>query len=148
MTLRVLIRKALFASLYGWIGGFGASLPFQVTELIRATGSAAHAAVALLLWTIFSLLVSLYFCAFFVIPIGWMLPSSLLLRHRALSIAAAGIFGVLLAAVRVHIWTAVRHDGIGPFNFYMWATYSGAFFLTASAVYTRSLRTQVRRARH
>ena len=148
MTLRVLIRKALFASLYGWIAGFGASLPFQVTELIRASGSGAHAAIALVLWTLFSILVSLYFCAFFVIPIGWMLPSSLLLRRRALSVAAAGIFGVLLAAIRVHIWTAADHDGIGPFNFYMWAAYSGAFFLTASAVYTRSLTTHVWRARH
>jgi hypothetical protein len=140
MSLRVLIRRALFASVYGWIAGFAASLPFQVTELIRASGSAAQATFALLLWTLFSLLVSLYFCAFFVIPIGWMLPAALILRHRPLSIAAAGVFGVFLAAIRLHIWTVRYHDGISPFNFYMWATFSGAFFLTASTVYTRSLR--------
>lgn len=140
MTLRVLIHKALFASTCGWIAGLAASLPFQATEAIRASGSTASAAVALLLWSLFSLLVSFYFCAFFVIPIGWMLPSSLIHRHRALSIAAAGVFGLLLAAVRLHIWTAADHDGIGTINFWMWAAYSIAFFLTASVVYTRGAR--------
>lgn len=140
MTLRVLIRKALFASAYGWIAGLLASLPFQATEAIRASGSAAQTVFALLLWTLFSFLVSLYFCAFFVIPIGWMLPTALILRHRPLSIAAAGVFGVFLAAICLHIWTARYHDGISPFNFYMWAAFSAAFFLAASTVYTRSLR--------
>jgi hypothetical protein len=148
MTLRVLVRKALFASLIGWIAGLGASLPFQVVEVICASGSEANAAVALLLWTLFSLLVSLYFCAFFVIPIGWMLPSSLLLRHPALSIAGATIFGVLLPAIRLHIWTAADHDGISPINFCMWAAYSGAFFLGTSAVYTRSITQHVWRPRN
>ncbi|MBV8114917.1 MAG: hypothetical protein JO300_09260 [Silvibacterium sp.] len=148
MTLRVLIRRALFASVYGWIAGLVASLPFQATEAIRASGSIADAAFAILLWTLFSFLVSLYFCAFFVIPIGWMLPSSLILRHRLLSIVAAGLFGAFNAAVRLHIWTARYHDGISPFNFYMWAAFSGAFFLTASMVYTRSLTQHVWRAKH
>ena len=140
MTLRVRIRRAVFASFIGWIAGFTASLPFQVTEVIRASGSAAHAAVALLLWTLFSLVVSLYFCAFFVIPVTWMLPATLILGHRVISIVAAGVFGVLLAAFRLHIWTARYHDGISLINFCMWAAYSGAFFLAASAVYTRGLR--------
>jgi hypothetical protein len=134
MTLRVRIRKALFASLIGWIAGFAASLPFQVIEAIRASNSAAF---HLLLWTLFSLLVSLYFCVFFVIPVTWMLPATLILSHRLISIAAAGIFAVLLTAVRLHIWTARYHDGVSLINFFMWAAYSGAFFLTASTVYTR-----------
>jgi len=138
MNLRVLIRKALFASLFGWIAGFAATLPFQVIEVVRASGSGAHAVVALLLWTLFSMLVGLYFCAFFVIPIGWMLPTSLICRHRVLSITAAGAFGVLLAAIRLHIWTAADHDGISPINFFMWAAFSCPFFLAASTVYTRS----------
>ena len=139
MTLRVLVRKALFASFIGWIAGFSASLPFQAAEVIRASGSVTHAAFALLIWTLFSFLVSLYFCGFFVIPIGWMLPATLILRHRLLSIAAASLFGVLLAAIRLHIWTSRYHDGVSLINFCMWAAYSGAFFLTASAVYTRFL---------
>lgn len=140
MTLRVCIRKGALASFIGWIAGLAASLPFQITEAIRASGSVAHAIVALLLWTLFSLAVSLYFCAFFVIPVTWMLPPALILRHTVLSIAAAGVFGVFLAAMRLHIWTARYHDGISLINFCMWAAYSGAFFLAASAVYTRSLR--------
>jgi hypothetical protein len=140
MTLRVLVRRSLVASLYGWIAGLAASLPFQATEVIRASGSGAHAAYAILLWIHFSFAVSLYFCGFFVIPIGWMLPASLIRRHRLLSIASAGLFGVFLAAIRLHIWTARYHDGISPINFYMWAAYSGAFFVTASAAYIRSLR--------
>lgn len=140
MTLRELVRKALFASLLGWIAGLAASLPFQLTEVIRASGTFAPAAYAILLWALFSFLVSLYFCACFVIPITWMLPAVFILRHRVLSIAAAGVFGILLAAIRLHIWTARYHDGISPINFYMWAAYSGSFFLAASAAYTRSLR--------
>ncbi|HTD56485.1 MAG TPA: hypothetical protein VK670_13940 [Silvibacterium sp.] len=140
MSLRLLVRKSFVASFYGWVAGLAASLPFQVVEGLRASGSAANAAVALLFWTLFSLLVSLYFCAFFVIPIGWMVPSGLILGHRLLSIASAGAFGVLLAAIRLHIWTAADHDGISPINFFMWAAYSGAFFLAASTVYTRYAR--------
>jgi hypothetical protein len=143
MTLRERIRKTAFASFIGWIAGFAASLPFQITETIRASGSVGHAAVALLLWTVFSLLVSLYFCVFFVIPVTWMLPATLILGHRVISIAAAGIFGVLLAAIRLHIWTAANHDGISPINFCMWAAFSGAFFLTTSAVYTRPPRSDL-----
>lgn len=141
--LRGRIRKALFASFVGWIAGLAASLPFQATEFIRASGSAAHAAYAIFLWALFSFVVSLYFCGFFVIPITWMLPTTLIAGHRVISIAAAGAFGVALAAVRLHIWTAAEHDGISLANFYMWAAYSGAFFLAASTVYTRSLRCRV-----
>ncbi len=139
MTLRTLIRKAFFASLLGWIAGFAASLPFQATEAIRASGTAAAAALAILLWTLFSLAVSLYFCCCFVLPILWIFPPGLILRYRALSIAAAGVFGVLLAAVRLHIWTAADHDGVSLINFCMWATFSGAFFIAASSVITRCL---------
>jgi hypothetical protein len=139
MTLRQRICKGFLASLMGWIIGFAVSLPFQAAEAIRASGSAAYAAYALMLWTLFSFLVSLHFCVFFVVPVTWMLPSSMILRHRLLSIAAAGAFGVLLPAIRLHIWTALNHDGISPFNFFMWAAFSAAFFLTASAVYTRGL---------
>jgi hypothetical protein len=140
MTLRVRVRTALFASLIGWIAGLAASLPLQATEAIRASGSAVHGAVSLLLWTLFSFLVSLYFCGFFVIPVTWMLPATLILSHRLLAITAATIFGVLLPAVRLHIWTALDHDGVSLFNFYMWAAFSGAFFLIASAVYTHAMR--------
>ena len=77
-----------------------------------------------------------------------MLPAGLILRHRRLSIAAAGLFGVFLAAISLHIWTARYHDGISPFNFYMWAAFSSGFFLTASTVYTRSLTRHVWRPRH
>jgi hypothetical protein len=135
MTLRVRIRKSLFASLIGWIAGLAASLPFQVIEAVRASDSKAF---ALLLWVLFSFLVSLYFWIFFVVPVTLMLPASLILRSRVLSIAAAGLFGVFLAAIRLHIWTARYHDGISPFNFYMWAAFSCAFFLAASGAYTRS----------
>ena len=140
MTLRARIRKAIFASLIGWIAAFAASLPFQATEIIRASGSAAHAAYAIVLWTVFSFFVALYFLAFFVIPVTWILPESVILGHRLLSVAAAGIFGILLAAVRLHIWTAADHDGISPINFIMWASFSGTFFLAASAVYTYAAR--------
>ena len=140
MTLRERIRKAVFASLIGWIAGFAASLPFQAIVTSRASGSAANAAVALLFWMFFSFLVSLYFCAFFVIPVTWMLPTTLILGHRVISIVAAGLFGVLLPAIRLHIWTVANHDGISPFNFFMWAALSAAFFLAASAAYTRPVR--------
>jgi hypothetical protein len=139
MNLRTRIRKGLSASVIGWIAGLAASLPFQVVEAIRASGIVS-AAVAILLWTLFSLAVSLYFCAFFVIPVTWMLPPALILRHTVLSIAAAGVFGVFLAAMRLHIWTARYHDGISLINFCMWASFSGAFFLAASAFYAWSLR--------
>jgi hypothetical protein len=140
--MKVRIRKAAFASLIGWIAGLAVSLPFQATEFIRASGPAA-AAYALLLWVVFSFLVSLYFCGFFVIPITWMLPNTLITGHRVVSIAAAGLFGVMLAAIRLHIWTMADHDGISLINFCMWAAFSGAFFLAASTVYTRSLRSGV-----
>ena len=137
--LRVYVQRGVAASLAGWIAGLAASLPFQVAEFIRASGFAV-AAYALLLWVLFSFVVSAYFCGFFVIPVTWMLPSTLIAGHRAISIAAAGMFGVLLAAMTLHIWTAADHDGISLMNFYMWAAFSGAFFVAASTVYTRSLR--------
>jgi hypothetical protein len=140
MSLRARINKALFASFVGWIAAFAASLPFQVIEAIRVSGFTLYTALALFLWLPFTLLVSFYFCSFFFLPLAWLLPASWILRHLRLWIFCNAAFGVLLPAIRLHVWTVLYRDGVSVINFFMWAIFAATFFFTTTALYAKSLR--------
>jgi len=142
---RVRFRKALLASLFGWIAGLVAAVPFQILEAIRVTTSDRRILLpelgfTLALWGVLTLAVALYFCGFFLLPVAWMLPASWILRHRKLWISTSTAFGILLMAARAHVWTTLDHDGVSLINFWMWAVFSAAFFLVTSASYARFLR--------
>jgi len=146
VSLRVRFRKALLASLFGWIAGLVAAVPFQILEAIRVTGSngrllASELGFTLALWSVLTFAVALYFCCFFLLPMAWMLPASWILRHRGLWISASIGFGILLMAARAHVWTALDHDGVSLINFWMWAIFAAAFCLVASACYAKFMRT-------
>jgi len=145
VSLRVRFRKALLASLFGWIAGLVAAMPFQILEAIRVTGSdgrllATELGSTLALWVVLTFAVALYFCGFFLLPMAWMLSANWILRHRGLWISASTGFGVVLMAARAHVWTTLDHDGVSLVNFWMWAMFSGVFFLVTSTCYAKFLR--------
>jgi len=138
-------RKVLLASLFGWVAGLVAAIPFQILEAIRVTASDRRLLLpelgfTLAMWSVLTFAVAFYFCGFFILPIAWMLPASWILRHRGLWVLASTGFGILLMAARAHVWTTLDHDGVSLINFWMWAVFSAAFFLVTSASYARFLR--------
>jgi hypothetical protein len=144
VSLRVRFLKALLASLFGWIAGLLAAMPFQVLEAIRVAASDSHLLMSALgftltLWSILTFAVALYFCGFFLLSMAWMLPVSLILRHRGLWISTSTVFGILIMAARAHVWTALDHDGVSLINFWMWAVFSAAFCLVTSTCYAKFL---------
>jgi hypothetical protein len=151
MSLWARLLKALRAALFGWIGGWIAAIPFQVVEVIRASGPNTHllaseAAFSLALWTSLTLSIALYFCGFFFLPVVWIVSEAWIQQHPVLWTSTYACFGALLMALRLHIWTALYHDGVSLINFCMWATYAAVFFLVASALYAKSLRPSPARA--
>ncbi len=145
MSLRVRLLKALWASLFGWIAGLAAALPFQIAEAIRVTGVDrrllfSELGFTLSLWCVLTFAVALYFSGFFLLPMAWMLPASWILRHRGLWISTSTAFGILIMAARAHVWSALDHDGVSLINFWMWAVFSATFCLVASVRYTQFLR--------
>lgn len=145
MSVRVRIRKALLASLFGWIAGLIAGSPFQVAEAVGVAESNSHlllsdVCLATALWLGLTFTVALYFCAFFLLPIAWLVPAGSIVRKRRPWIAASTCFGVAIMGLRTHVWTYLDHDGVSLVNFWMWATFGAAFCLAASALYARFLR--------
>ena len=144
MRLPARFYKALLASLFGWIAGLFAALPFQIVEAIRVTGPDTHLLVTelgltLALWVALTFALALYWCGFFLFPIAWIVSAGWILRHRGLWISAGAAFGVALIAVRGHVWTAFDHDGVSLITFWMWAVFSTTFFLVTSILYARFL---------
>jgi hypothetical protein len=145
MTVRRRIRAALLASLLGWIAGLLASVPFQIIEAMRNAGGggrvlAYELGMVLAMWSALTFVMALYWCAFFLIPIVWLASAGWVLRHRELWLVITPVFGVVLMAVRLHVWTAFEHDGISVINFFMWAVYAAAFFGLTAVSYSRFLR--------
>lgn len=145
MSLPPRLYKALLASLFGWIAGLFAAMPFQIVEAIRVTGSDSRLLVTelgltLALWIVLTFALAFYWCGFFLFPIAWIVPAGWILRHRSLWISASTVFGIALIVVRGHVWTAFDHDGVSLITFWMWAVFSTTFFLVTSALYEKSLR--------
>ena len=145
MILRRRIRAALLASLLGWVAGMVASSPFQIVEAVRNAGAGSRLlvyelGVVLAMWSALTFAMALYWCGFFLLPIVWLVSSAWVLRHQQLWITVCPAFGVLLMAARLHLWTAFEHDGISVINFFMWAVFAGAFYVTTAAFYVRFLR--------
>lgn len=145
MSLGKRVRAALFASLLGWIVGLAASIPFQVVEAVRNAGGggrvlAYELGIVLAMWTALTFAIALYWCGLFLIPIVWLVPARWILRHRRLWLTVTPVFGVVLMAARLHVWTAFQHDGISVINFFMWAVYAAVFFGLTAVFYSRSLR--------
>jgi hypothetical protein len=145
MTVRRRIRAALLASLLGWIAGLLATVPFQIVEAMRNAGGggrvlAYELGMVLAMWSTLTFAMALYWSAFFLIPIVWLLSAGWVLRHRELWLAITPVFGVVLMAVRLHVWTAFEHDGISVINFFMWAVYAAVFFGMTAVFYARFLR--------
>jgi hypothetical protein len=82
-----------------------------------------------------------YWCGFFLLPIMWLVSAAWILRHRKLWITVSPLFGVVLMAVRLHVWTAFHHDGVSVINFFMWAVFAGTFFVTTAVLCANFLRT-------
>lgn len=142
MSLRGRIHKALLASLFGWLAGLVVATPFQVVEATRNTVGhllARDLVAALTLWFVLTVAMALYWCGAFLLPMIWLLSAARILRHRTLWIAGSLVFGVVLMAIRLHVWTALYHDGISLINFVMWAAFAGTFFSITAAMYTRYL---------
>jgi hypothetical protein len=138
------LRKALRASLYGWIAGLVAGSPFQVVESVRNAGVAgqlmvSELGIALVLWSMLTFAMALYWCDFFLLPIAWLVRATWILRHRRLWVVSSPIFGVGIMAVRLHVWTAADHDGISLINFWMWAVFAAVFFAVTAVMYARFL---------
>ena len=145
MTLRGRIRAALLASLLGWIAGMAAASPFQIVEAVRNAGGGSRLlaydlGVVLAMWSALTFAMAAYWCGFFLLPIVWLVSAPWILRHRKLWITAAPVFGVVLMAVRLHLWTAFDHDGISVINFFMWAVFAAVFFVATAALYAKLLR--------
>ena len=145
MSLLERIRAALRASLFGWIAGLAASSPFQIVEAVRNAGAgtrllAYELAIVLGLWTVLTFAMALYWCGFFLLPVVWLTSAGWVARRRWPWIAASTIFGLVLMALRLHVWTALDHDGIGLFNFFMWCVFAGTFFATAATWFAKFLR--------
>ena len=145
MSLRGRVRAALLASLLGWLAGMAAGLPFQMVEAVRnaSTGPrlAYDVAIVLILWLALTFSIAAYWCGFFLLPIVWLVSAQEIVRHRWLLVAASLLFGVVLMAVRLHVWTTFEHDGVSIFNFCMWAVFAGTFFAGTAEMYARLLRT-------
>ncbi len=142
------IRAALRAALFGWVAGLAASSPFQIAEAVRNAGAetrllAYQLAVVMALWSLLTCAMALYWCAFFLLPAAWLASAPWVIRRRLAWTATSMLFGVLLMAIRLHIWTSLQHDGISLFNFFMWAVFAGVFFAATSAVYVRLLRARI-----
>jgi len=145
VSLRARFLKALLASLFGWIAGLVAAMPFQILEAVRVTASDRRLLLpelgfTLALWSVLTFAVALYYCGFFLLPMAWTLPASWILRCRGLWISISTAFGILIMAARAHVWTAFDHDGVSLINFWMWAVFSAAFWLVTSACYAKFLR--------
>jgi hypothetical protein len=145
MSLGRRIRAVLLASFLGWIAGMSAGAPFQIVEAVRNAGGgsrllAYELGVVLAMWSALTFVIALYWCGFFLFPIAWLVSAAWILRHRKLWITVAPVFGVVLMAVRLHLWTAFDHDGVSVINFFMWAVVAATFFLATATSYARLLR--------
>ena len=145
MSLRGRIRAALLASLLGWVAGMAVAAPFQIVEAVRNAGEGSRLlaydlGVVLAMWSALTSAMALYWCGFFLLPIVWLVSAAWILRHRKLWITVAPVFGVVLMAVRLHLWTAFDHDGVSVINFFMWAVFAGTFFVATAALYANFLR--------
>ena len=145
MSARERIRKALLASLFGWIAAWMIALPFQVVEVVRSSSVlvAKNLGIALAVWSALSFAMALYWCGFFLLPVAWLFSEARILRHRMLCMVGGAVFGAILMAVKLHVWTAADHDGVSLINYVMWAAYAGTFFFWTAAKYTRYLRISV-----
>ena len=145
MTLVQRIGKAALATLFGWIAGWIAAMPFQIVEAIRNAGTDVRLLISVLgfaiaLWTLLTFAVAVYCYCLFLLPIVWLVSPSWFLRRSTLWIALSTLFGVLLIALRAHVWTAFDHDGVGFTNFWVWGVFATLFCLVTSFFYVRFLR--------
>ena len=144
MSLRGRIRAALLASLVGWVTGAAVGAPFQVVEAIRNAGGgrllAYDLGVVLAVWSALTFAIASYCCGFFLIPIAWLVSAEWIPRHRKLWITVTPVFGIVLMAVRLHVWTTFDHDGVSVINFFMWASFAAVFFAATAAMYANILR--------
>jgi hypothetical protein len=138
------------AALYGWVAAWLLALPFQVLEAVRNVGIDArlHAlyftkllAISAALWTILTFGFACYCCIVFLFPAVSIVTWAKLAEHRWIWIASNIAFGILLIAMRAHVWTAVEHDGVGFANFWMWTMFTSIFFGVAAEVYWREVKT-------
>jgi hypothetical protein len=146
MSLRGRIRAALLASLLGWIAGMAVATPFQIVEAVRNAGEGSRLlaydlGVVLAMWSALTFAMAAYWCGFFLLPIVWLVSAAWILRHRKLWITVSPLFGVVLMAVRLHVWTAFDHDGVSVINFFMWAVFAGTFFVATAVLCANFLRT-------
>ncbi len=142
MSLGAGFRKAMLASLLGWVAGLLAALPFQIVEAVRVAGSnlsllSSELGLTIALWVVLSFCVASFYCGFFLFPVAWLVSPNWILRHRLLWIALSACFGVALIAVRAHVWTSLDHDGVSLINFWMWGVYSATFCIVTSSCYAR-----------
>jgi hypothetical protein len=150
MTILERLHKALRAALMGWIAAFLVIAPFQIVQACRSLGWKSASSnpaffaemliFSLLLWVALSLSIASFSCGAFLFPFVWLISPETVVRHRMLWIAFHAAFGSLLMILRLHIWTALDHDGVGFTNFRMWIVYAMVFFGMSAELYYREAR--------
>lgn len=150
MTILDRLHKILRAALRGWIVACLVIAPFQVIQAGRSLGWKSASSnpaffaemmiFSLMLWVALSLAIASFSCGAFLFPFVWMIAPQTVMRHRVLWIAFHAAFGTLLMALRLHIWTALEHDGVGYSNFCMWIVYAIVFFGMSAELYYHEVR--------
>ena len=137
------------AALYGWFAAWLLTLPLQILEATRNIGLEArlhvlHYAellvISMALWIAITFGFACYCCLVFLLPGVSIVTWAWLADHRWIWNASNMAFGVVLIALRAHVWTAIAHDGIGFANFWTWTIFTAMFFGVAAEVYWREVK--------
>lgn len=136
------LRAAAIATAQGWAAAWALTLPLQLTELFRNADAGVYAfivslAVGLTFWTAFTFVFCCLAALIFLAPVAILIPIHLLASHRRIVVTVTVVAGVVVVGFALHIWTGFHHDGVGFYNFDMYAMFAAIFAVVTPLRYLR-----------
>ncbi len=115
MTVRARLALIILSGFAGWLTAAIVTVPFQILELAQNAGGdtrllADSIGIGLTIWAIWSLAICIVGILGAGVPIAIWTPPHVLLRHRRRVIGCSLAAGVLVSAIKFHIWKVFKSD--------------------------------------
>jgi hypothetical protein len=138
------LRKATLATLLGWAGGFAATSPFQIAEVLRNSGPDLPLLLSALgygfaVWVLITFAGGAIVWACIVVPVSLAVSPQWLLRYRVTVSIASICLAFLAVSYKVHVWTHFYRNGVGLMNFWIYACFAVVFSGITASFYLRFL---------
>ncbi|TCK75389.1 hypothetical protein [Acidipila rosea] len=138
------LRCSALAATVGWLTGVVATVPFQVLEVVRNTGTEPRLflsalSIGLSAWSLFTFAGGAAAWIVIAVPVSVFFSGEWLLAHVRPAVVCSGLLGAMVAALPFRIWTVFDQMPSDMTNFWLYFVFTVSFGAATAWYYLRLL---------